>query len=354
MGRHIYILILFLLISQHPVEILAIELTPPGLNERQRQIFKDLNKELNNEIALYGLVSDLEGRPVSDAVVKLTARVAGVSSDQQFPVVEVRTNTTGFFVARTFGELIELKSVEKEGYLYRYQYNRERMFHSAKPEKRHGLGYEPDKPAIFRVRKLAPPAFVVLRNMTFGLKPGRPAMFDMIKRQWIRDEAVIIAMQYSTLERDWHTDIKLSVEGEPGKMNLILEAPDADSGFVIEKHEFFDQMTEAPELGYRQKVEFPVKKGGPSIMAYVKCQGGLFYGKIDVEYSEDRPGIVAINATSFTNLAKGRGLEYIPAVASQYDEEVYGTHTRDLIRRADLLSGKPIEMPKPREKTDAK
>jgi hypothetical protein len=145
---------------------------------------------------------------------------------------------------------------------------------------------------------------------------------------------------------DWHPDLRLSVEGEPGKLRLILETPDADSGFVVEKHEFFEQMTEAPEHGYRQRLEIPVKSVESPVDAYVKCQGGLFYAKIDIEFSEPKPGVVSINATTFTNLSRGRGLEYIPSVESQYDREVYSDHTRDRVRRADLLSGQPIEMPK--------
>ena len=88
---------------------------------------------------------------------------------------------------------------------------------------------------------------------------------------------------------------------------------------MVEKHEFFEQMTAAPEHGYRQRVEIPVKPDGSTVDAYVKAQGGLFYAKIDIEFSESSPGVVAVNATHFVNLAGGRGLEYTPAIESQYD-----------------------------------
>ena len=133
-------------------------------------------------------------------------------------------------------------------------------------------------------------------------------------------------------------------------MRLVLETPDPDSGFVAEKHEFGEVMIEAPEHGYRSRLEIPVKSGESPLNAYVKCHGGLFYARLHVEFHEQVPGGVWINATSFTNLAGGRGLEYIPAVESQYDNEVFSEHTRQEVRRADLLSGQPVEMPAPKRK----
>jgi hypothetical protein len=322
---------------------------PAGLTGRQRQEFEALSKELNNDIVLYGQVADLDGVPVPEATVRFSARVAGVSADKQFPKVQVRTDAGGCFVAKVFGELLELEMIEKDGYQYRFQYNRERILKSVKKEKRHGLGHEPDKPIVFRVRKLAPPAFVVVHNMTFGKEPGKPSHFDLIKRQWVHKEATLAAMRYSSLDRDWHTDLRLFVEGEAGALRLVLEAGDDASGFVVEKHPFPEVMTLAPERGYRRRVEVPVKEGESPLHLYVKAQGGLFYARLHIEFAERRPGLVAINATSFTNLMGGRGLEYLPWVESAYDWAVNIEHSRKEIRRADLLSGQPIAMPEPRQ-----
>jgi len=319
----------------------------PEQLEKLEQRNDERRAEKNTSMAFYGQVVDLDGNPVEGARVKMHKTYVPYSvmmSDHQ--PVEAVTDSSGRFTVEETGFSLYLDEIAREGYQYTFRYNKKRGFDFIKGEKPIGPGFEPDKPFTFRVRKLAPPAFVVIHNMTFGKKPGTSSMFDLIKRQWVHREADIIAMQYSSVDRDWHTDVKLSVEGEPGKMRLILEAPDPDSGFVVEKHEFFEQMTEAPEHGYRQKLDIPVESSESPVTAYVKCQGGLFYAKIDIGFSEDRPGVVGINATSFTNLAKGRGLEYIPSVESQYDREVYSDHTRQLVRRADLLSGQPIEMPK--------
>jgi len=325
----------------------ASEAGQSGQKERYLEAVADLAGELNNDIRFYGQVVDLAGAPVADAVVKMTVRVAGaIPPEPEFKRFQVMTDGQGRFVATAFGDVIGVDEIIREGYTYHYRYNRTRDFKSLKKEKLHGVGFEPDQPFVFRIRKLAPPAFVVLHNMTFGKKPGTPSMLDLIKRRWVHNEADIVAMQYSSIDRDWHTDVSLSVEGEPGKMRLVLEAPDPDSGFVVEKHEFFEEMTEAPEHGYKSSLEIPVKSGESPVTAYVKCQGGLFYGKIDIEFSESKPGIVAVNATHFVNLAGGRGLEYTPAIESQYDWERNIDHTRREIRRADLLSGQPIAMPK--------
>lgn len=348
MNSLVKVFLVFLFLGSGAVTAYAV--APPGLDARQRQAFEALSRELNNDIHFFGKVVDLDETPVANARVTLGARVAGVPTDEQFPKIETLTDAKGLFSARIHAELLELENIEKEGYQYRLQYNRARILKSEKLEKRHGPGFEPDQPMVFRVRKLAPPAFVVIHNMTFGKSPGKPSMFDLIKRRWVHDASSLIAMQYSSLDRDWHTDILLSVEGEPEKLRLILETPDEASGFVVEKHEFAEVMTEAPEHGYRKRVEIPVTSDDSVFTAYVKAQGGLCYARIKITFAERQPGRVAINATSFTNLSGGRGLEYTPWVESQYDREVYSDHTRDLIRRADLFSGRPIELPQPRNK----
>ncbi|TLM69004.1 MAG: hypothetical protein FDZ69_02045 [Deltaproteobacteria bacterium] len=319
------------------------------LSARKARFYKvveELAKELNNDIKYYGQVVDLQGLPVAGAVVMMTVRVAGaVPPAKEFNRFEVITDERGLFFVETFGDVIGVDKIMREGYEYHYKYNPVRDLKSQREGKRQGSGFEPDKPFTFRVRKLAPASFVVLYNMTFGKKPGKPSMLDLIKRKWVHDEAHIIAMQYSSMDRDWHADVNLSVEGEAGGMKLVLDAPDADSGFVVEKQGLFEEMTEAPEAGYRRKVEFHVRREDSPAMVYVKGQGGLFYGKIHIDFMEDRPGVVAINATAFTNLSGGRGLEYIPAIESQYDWDVNVNHTRREISRADLLSGKSIELP---------
>lgn len=313
--------------------------------EYAEKVIKDRKEELGGELVFHGRVVDFDGNPVAGAMVEMDVMFVPVSpfDMREFRQIAAVTDEDGRFSVREEGFGLSVKGIVRQGYVYNFKYSKDFSFMFKKGKEKEGRGEQKDKPYTFRVRKLGPPAFVVLHNMTFGLKPGTSTELDLIRREWVEPRRLFT---HKMMFDDWHADVRLSVEGESGDMRLLLEAPDPDSGFVIEKHEFFAQMTEAPEHGYRQKIEIPVKSGESPMMVYVKCQGGLFYAKIDIGFSEDRPGAVAINATSFTNLAKGRGLEYVPAVESQYDREVYSEHTRQLIRRADLLSGQSIEMPK--------
>ncbi|MCM2264958.1 MAG: hypothetical protein NDI73_07185 [Desulfuromonadales bacterium] len=313
--------------------------------EYAEKVIKDRKEELGDELVFHGRVVDFDGNPVAGARVEMDVMFVPVSPFdlREFRQIAGVTDEDGRFSVREAGFGLSVKDIVRQGYVYNFKYSKDFSFMFKKGKEKEGRGEQKDKPFTFRIRKLGPPAFVVIHNMTFGLKPGTSTELDLIRREWVEPYRLFT---HKMMFPDWHGDIRLSVEGEPGKMRLILEAPDPDSGFVVEKHEFFEQMTEAPEHGYRQKIDIPVASIESPVTAYVKCQGGLFYAKIDISFSEDRPGVVGINATSFTNLAKGRGLEYIPSVESQYDREVYSDHTRQLVRRADLLSGQPIEMPK--------
>lgn len=320
--------------------------------EYAEKAIKVRKEELGGELHFHGRVVDFDDNPVAGARIEMDVMFVPDSPFdlREFKQLSAVADADGRFSVREEGFVLSVSNIVKEGYAYNFKYSKGFSFAFKKGMEKEGRGEHKDKPFTFRIRKLGPPAFVVIHNMTFGKKVGTPSMFDLIKRQWVHREVDIVAMQYSSVDRDWHTDINLWVEGDPGKMRLILETPDPESGFVVEKHEFAEVMIQAPEQGYRQRLEIPVESGSSPLDAYVKCHGGLFYARLHVEFNEQIPGGVWINATSFTNLAGGRGLEYIPAVESQYDREVFRDHVRQEVRRADLLSGTPIEMPKARKK----
>lgn len=299
----------------------------------------------NHDIHFYGQVVDFDGAPVSGALVKMGSRVSMASaSEEEFPRYETVTDAHGRFHIKSYGELIELDGIVKDGYQYRYSYNNDRSFWSKKPSERHGPGYSPDNPALFRIRKKAPPAFMLGGGMNFSSVQRDPPMLDLIKRTFVYDKAVLIAMQYSAGERDWHTDIVFKTEGEPGAYQVVLEAPDAESGFVTASPEFFEEMTEAPEQGYQPRLTVPVQPGNSPLFLYFKGQGGLFYSRLQVSFDEQKKG-VAFEVLYSTNMTRGRGLELSSEMARQYDRDVRTSQGRKLLRRADLLSGRPIEVP---------
>ena len=119
-----------------------------------------------------------------------------------------------------------------------------------------------------------------------------------------------------------------------------VEALDADSGFVVESPEFFEEMTEAPEQGYRPKLIIPITKNSVgSLYAYIKNAGGLFYSKIYIDYANrvDRDH-VEMRCGYWTNVTGERGLEFLPELASQYRRDKKAQR-RTRVKREQLTSG---------------
>ncbi len=330
-------------------------------NENRESNWKELDRvekiqgmrkaDLDFSFEFFGKVVDFTGQPVPDAEVTMRVRYVPLVPllGKEVKIVNVVTDNAGRFSVREDGYILRIEKIEKDGYQFRQQYNKEQIFAFKKNQPKSELGQQKDKPIVFRVRKKAAPAFVLSRGLGFGLRTGKISMLDLIKMEWVNDPAVLVAMQYSSIDRDWHPDLHISVEGEAGNLRLIIETPDPDSGFVVERHEFLEEMTEAPEHGYRSRLEIPAKSQESQVFLYMKAQGGLFYSKLKFGWREPQPGLLEIDAVYHTNLTGGRGLEYTPAIESQYDWETNIDHTRKEVRRADLLSGKPIEMPKVRK-----
>jgi hypothetical protein len=193
---------------------------------------------------------------------------------------------------------------------------------------------------IFKMRKKAPPSFVLIGNWSFGLRDGKFKWLDLYRRQWTDPKWLgSRKMRYP----DWHADIKVSVEEDGENFLLVLEALDEDSGFVVESPEFFEEMTEAPEQGYRPKLVIPVAKGsGGDLFAYVKSAGGLFYSKLSVGYSNSGGrDTVGLRFGYRTNVTGGRGLGYDDRLYRQYviDER---EGRREQALREQLSSGRTV------------
>jgi hypothetical protein len=124
---------------------------------------------------------------------------------------------------------------------------------------------------------------------------------------------------------------------------LILETLDPDSGFVIATPAFFEEMTEAPEQGYRPKLIIPVvKESGGHLFAYVKSAGGLFYSKLSVSYIHSRDkDHLGLRFGYRTNMEGGRGLGYDDRLYRQYlNDEMAGRREQAL--REQLSSGRTV------------
>ncbi len=190
---------------------------------------------------------------------------------------------------------------------------------------------------IFKMRKKAPPSFVLIGNWGFGLRAGDAKLLDLYRRDWASPDRLSgKKLNYP----DWQADIKVSVEEDGKNFRLVVETLDADSGFVVESPDFFEEMTEAPEQGYRQKLVIPIARNSVgSLYAYIKNAGGLFYSKIYIDYANrvDRDH-VEMRCGYWTNVTGGRGLEFLPELASQYRRDKKAQR-RTRVKREQLTSG---------------
>jgi hypothetical protein len=302
---------------------------------------REMAKVRNQEFVFFGKVVDFEGAPVVDAKLRMDVRIFGARPPQKpFKVYNAITDGAGLFSITGFGEMITLEYITGYGYKYHYKYNRERTRQLTQKEQSKGPGFKPDKPMVFRIRKKAPASFVFSSGWDFSLRDGKLKWLDLYRQQWTNPKWLGgTRLNYP----DWHADVKVSVEEDGEKFRLILETLDPDSGFVIETPEFFEEMTEAPEQGYRSKLIIPIaKKSGGQLFAYVKSAGGLFFSKLSVSYSSpEGRDYVGLRFGYWTNVTGGRGLGSDDRLFRQYiiDER---EGRRGQVLREQLLNGETV------------
>lgn len=316
---------------------------PPEQLKKLEKMNNQRRLQKNTTALLFGKVIDFSGEPVAGATV--TMRLSAVPrtilhNDQR--LVTTRTNADGSFKFENTGFMYYLVDIVRDGYQFRMEYNKSRSLEFRPNIHASGRGYEPDKPMLFKVRKKAPPAFVLTGGWRFFIEEGEQELLDLYRRDWTSPDYLASKKRGYP---DWKTDVSVRVEKDGDNFKLILEAVNEDSGFVVEQHEFIEEMTEAPLQGYRQKLVLPFnKKRGGRLLAYVKSDGGLFYSKIFVNYA-NRGGenSVELDWGNYTNVAGNRGLEFVHEIAAQYlkDERA---NRRPTVRREHLIAGR-VEMP---------
>jgi len=267
----------------------------------------------------YGQVVDLEGNPVPDALVTVRVmRTPLLPFMSEVKEVKRTTDDNGRFALDESGYYFSLKNIEKEGYEYRFQYNSNRSFtYRPGKTKKAELGQLPEHPVQFKIRKRGIPTLVLGGGAGYQLKPGASRVFDLLRREWDYPKYVRATQ---TRFKDWHPDLKLMLEGEPGNYRLTLETQDSDTGIQRIDQELF----EAPEQGYHPKVVFPLKAGeGVTTFLYVKGRGGKFYTRIKLSAGA-REKWMNIDLLYSTNMRGERNLEGSAELARQWREEMYG------------------------------
>ncbi len=277
---------------------------------KMNEVSREMAKERNQDIFFYGQVTDLDGAPIEGAEVKMRVRIFGARKPvKPFKEHFAVTDKKGYFSIQSFGEMITLDEIVKEGYVYHYQFNPGRSVHSVKVEKRVGLGYEPDKPIIFKIRKKGPPALLMSGGSgRLSLKSGESQYWDMYLRSTARESDLILR---NMIHKDWHADVKVSVEEDVSGNRLVFESLDPDSGFFSTDTKFKEELIEAPEHGYKPKLVIPIKEEDAGhLYACVKNDGGLFYSRMTVRFSQRKStDYVSLECHYSTNMTGDRGFE---------------------------------------------
>jgi hypothetical protein len=314
---------------------------PPEQLKKMEKQNDQRRAERNTTALMFGKVVDFSGEPVDGAEV--TMRLSAVPksvlyNDQK--LVRTVTGKDGSFQFENIGFMYYLVNIKCDGYQFKMDYNKSRSLEFKTRVKANGTGYVSEKPMIFKMRKKAPPAFVLIGNWSFALRDGEAKLLDLYRRDWTSPE-FLSGKKFNY--HDWETDVKVSADKNGENFQMILEAVKEDSGFVVETPEFIEEMTEAPERGYRPKILIPItKNSGGRLFAYVKSEGGLFYSKIYINYANraDRDH-VELDWGYFTNVVGERGLEFVPELAQQYRDDARAGH-RPRLKREQLRAGSVV------------
>jgi len=311
-----------------------------GKQKKMNEVSREMAKTINQEIVFYGKVVDFEGQPVPGAVVDMHTRIFGVDAPKgNIRRLSVTADGDGRFVAESHGEMISLDDIRKDGYVYKFRYNPMRSVNSAVKELRKGPSFEPDQPIVYRMRKLAPSAYLTSDSLTFGLKDGRVELLDLYEHQWVSPDRVFTHRMGAPY---WHADVSFRAEGSGDKFTLFIEALDEGSGFAVQAVEFYEELTRAPDEGYQQKLEVPVPKNKSGVLTlYVKGEGGLFYSRMMVRYwKQDNYDGVRLDVSEATNPTGDKALEFDPERYRQRnrdnDKGNYWKLSRELLRKGEI------------------
>jgi len=131
--------------------------------------------DLDFSFEFFGEVVDFAGKPVPGAEVTMRVRYVPLVPilGKEVKMVKVVTDNSGRFSVSEDGYILRLEKIEKDGYQFRQQYNKEQIFSFKKNQPKAELGQQMEKPIVFRVRKKAPPAFVLSRAWGLACVPAR-------------------------------------------------------------------------------------------------------------------------------------------------------------------------------------
>lgn len=262
---------------------------PPGRDETTRDKaaeWRRLTKELKSEqtpIEFYGRVLDLDGEPVSGAVV--SAGIPRTVVDKLN--LRLRTDDTGRFEIRPSrfrkGIRLHIYGIEKSGYEFRGPDNPDCAFEFRRDS---GMRHHPDpvNPVVFRLRKMREnPTFLVEHRLTFSLNAERQSVSYNLLTGQRADIRPAYPSRVGGQPVPECEDIVARAVRLPEKAlwQLTLSVPYEDGGIVASD----ELLTDAPTDGYGQELVLFVDPSehayqGPKYL-YIKVRTPALYARIE-------------------------------------------------------------------------
>jgi len=256
-----------------------------------------LNALVENKNALinfWGLVVDQDGNPLEGVKIAGDTRTWYVTPtlnfDSRFPKVSAISDVNGKFEIRNAsGDVLAIKSLEKQGYEPEPHALREFGYHTSER-----FSADPNNPIVFRMWKTNIHEQLIIGQKSFQIVPdGRTYVIDLTRgtitdsgegdlKIWIkRPDSIIFGQRY-----DWSCEM------------------DSVSGGLLQEMDVNSSMYLAPADGYVSSFQFEQKVGSGwgdttgTKRFYIMLNNGQQYGRLSIElfayYNDHIPGLIRI------------------------------------------------------------
>jgi len=260
------------------------------LEDRLRALVENKNAPIN----FWGLVADQDGNPLEGVKIAGDTRTWYVTDtlgfDSRFPKFNTVSDTNGKFEIRdASGDVLAIKSLEKEGYEPEPHALREFGYHTSER-----FSADPNSPIVFKMWKTNIHEQLITGQKSFQIVPdGRTYLINLTKgmitesgegdlKVWVkRPGPIVFGQRY-----DWSCEV------------------DAISGGILQETDVHSSMYSAPVDGYIPAFQFEQKVSSGwgdttgTKRFYVMLNNGQEYGRISIElfayYNDHIPGLIRI------------------------------------------------------------
>lgn len=261
--------------------------------EKLREAVESKNVQIN----FWGLVEDQDGHPLEGVKISGNTRtwyVTGtLGADCRFPGFSTASDPNGRFEIRNVsGDVLTIKSLEKEGYEPEQHAMRGFGFHTSEH-----FSSDPNSPTAFIMWKTNIHEHLITGDKRFHIMPD--------------GGAYVIDLSNGTIAESGEGDLRVWIKYQPvasgGKLYDWSSEIDVINGGLLEETDNYSSMYSAPAEGYSPMFQYPqtprqLKSGQRGRSGqhrfYVMLKNGQEYGRMTVDlvapYNDKIPGLVEI------------------------------------------------------------